>query len=467
MKIESLLDDLRTLRDRGALGTVDAREDLGGPSALGGLGDLDGLRDLGDVTGADGDERARAEAVLALLTERADDVVPALLAGVADANSTATLRPVIRILALIGPPAFDAVLEAWRRGNVKDWAAGRLLGSFDERCADRYAELATDSARGASGNGFAGLVRLRTDSDAGLRALVECYAGRRPAPYEADDYALLTHEAYRTRLRALRRDPAASPRTRRGAMAALVAGGGADGLDARDRAAIERLIRVKIAGETPSAPSHQLSGWWLAVPGASYEGLFDALDLHHRRPITSATGVAAAGQDVQVPVPGGDGAVQTVGRVFVTPELDGWRLVFGPYDLLIGDGWDYMVETVERVSRHCAKAQLFFVDDAGGSDVWFVAEEGCVIRQYAAESGPEWEGDPLPWETLAVDDPDFDPEYDDAPPDAGTAGARTACGHLSVDPDMVGSGTETRGHGWLALTSPHAGHGAFPGILPL
>ncbi|MFE0132541.1 hypothetical protein ACFWY6_13375, partial [Streptomyces sp. NPDC059037] len=52
--------------------------------------------------------------------------------------------------------------------------------------------------------------------------------------------------------------------------------------------------------------------------------------------------------------------------------------------------------------------------------------------------------------------------YDDAPPNAGTAGARTACGHLSVDPDMVGSGTETRGHGWLALTSPHAGHGAFP-----
>ncbi|MFD8638035.1 hypothetical protein, partial [Streptomyces sp. NPDC059656] len=282
---------------------------------------------------------------------RADDVVPALPAGVADARSTATLHPVMRILALIGPPAFDAVLAAWRHGNVKDWAAGRLLGAFDERCADRYAELATDSARGAAGNGFAGLVRLRTDSDTGLRALVECYAGRRPAPYKADDYALLTHEAYRTRLRALRRDPAASPRTRRGAMAALVAGGGADGLDARDLAAIERLIRVKIADETPRAPSPQLSGWWPAVPGASYEGLFGARDLHHRRPITCATGVEAAGREIRVPVPGGDGAVQTVGHVFVTLELDGWRLVFGPYDLLIGKGWEDMVETVERVSR--------------------------------------------------------------------------------------------------------------------
>ncbi|MFF4012577.1 hypothetical protein [Streptomyces sp. NPDC001717] len=261
------------------------------------------------------------------------------------------------------------------------------------------AERQRQGLGGASGNGFAGLVRLRTDSDAGLRALVECCASRRPTPYKADDYALLTHEAYRTTLRALRRDPAASPRTRRGAMAALVAGGGADGLDARDLAAIERLIRVQIADETPSAPSPQLSGWWLAVPGASYEGLFGALDLHHRRPITCATGVEASGREIRVPVPGGDGD----------------RRDRGP----------------------------------------------CLCHP------PEWDGDPLPWETHAVDDPDFDPEYDDAPPNAGTAGARTACGHLSVDPAMVGSGTETRGHGWLALTSPHAGHGAFPGILPL
>ncbi|MFD9722535.1 hypothetical protein [Streptomyces sp. NPDC059072] len=180
------------------------------------------------------------------------------------------------------------------------------------------AERQRQGLGGASGNGFAGLVRLRTDSDAGLRALVECCASRRPTPYKADDYALLTHEAYRTTLRALRRDPAASPRTRRGAMAALVAGGGADGLDARDLAAIERLIRVQIADETPSAPSPQLSGWWLAVPGASYEGLFGALDLHHRRPITCATGVEASGREIRVPVPGGDGAVETVGHVFVT-----------------------------------------------------------------------------------------------------------------------------------------------------
>ncbi|MGW6866371.1 hypothetical protein ACWGHM_15150 [Streptomyces sp. NPDC054904] len=50
---------------------------------------------------------------------------------------------------------------------------------------------------------------------------MECYANRRTAPYKADDHARLTHEAYRPGSRALRRDPAASPRTRRGAMAVV------------------------------------------------------------------------------------------------------------------------------------------------------------------------------------------------------------------------------------------------------
>ncbi|MFB7105418.1 hypothetical protein [Streptomyces hydrogenans] len=420
---------------------------------------------LEDLDGAD---PARAEAAAAWLTAEGGSVVTELLAEVAAVRGSAGLKPYTRALGLIGPPAFDALVEAGRREEVAGWLLGRLLTAFDERCADRYAALASDPDYGTSGNGFSGLLRLTTESEAGLRALVECYARGRVAPYKADDYARRTHASFRPRLRALRRDPAESPRTRRGAMAALVAGGGADALDERDRAAIERLIRVKIPHETPAAPSNELSGWWMAVPAASYEGLFTALDLHDPRPVTCAAGEAAIeGRELQVPDGGETGGTRSVGRVFITPELDGWRLVFGPFDLLVGDFWDGMVETVERVSAHCGQAQFFFLDDAGGSDVWLVAEDGRVIRQFAAESEPEWEGDPLPWETLAVDDPDFDPEYDDAPTNAGTAGARSACAHLSVDPNAVGPGTEARGHGWLALTAPGVGHGAFPGRLPL
>ncbi|WP_345016620.1 hypothetical protein [Streptomyces shaanxiensis] len=414
----------------------------------------------------DSDDAARVEVAAARLAEQADSVVPTLLQGLADVRRSAELEPVMRVLRRIGPPAFDALLAAWRRKEVADWQVGQFLGVFDERSAGQYAALAADPNYGKSGNGFRGLVRLRTDSEAGLRALVGCFARGGLVPYKASDYARLLHDSFRPRLRSLRRDPAESPRTRRGAMAALVAGGGADALDDRDRAAVERLIRVKILDEIPSLPSSTLSGWWMAVPGASYEGVFEALGLHDRRPVTVAAGIQAAeGREIRVPGP--DGGGRTVGRAFVTPELDGWRLVFGPFDLLVvGDPWDGMIETVERVSVHCGQAQLFFLDDAGGSDVWMVAENGRVIRRYAAESDPEWEGDPLPWETLAADDPDFDPEYDEAPSNAGTTGARSACGYLSVDPGEVGPDTEVRGHGWLALTEPGVGHGAFPRDAP-
>ncbi|MEU3690468.1 hypothetical protein [Streptomyces narbonensis] len=411
----------------------------------------------------DSDDTTRAEAAAAQLAAQADSAVPELLRGVADLRGS-DLQSVMRALRHIGPPAFDGVLEACRREEVPGWQAGRLLEVFDERSADQYAALAADANYGRSGHGFAGLLRLRVDSEAGLRALVDTFARGGLVPFKASDYARRFHDSFLPRLRELRRDPSASPRTRRGAMGALVEGGGADALDDRDRAAIERLIRVKIPHEIPSLPDSTLSGWWMAVPGASYEGIFEALGLHDRRPVTVSAGVQASeGREVRVPGP--DGAARYAGRAFVTPEVDGWRLVFGSFEQLVGEFWDGMIETVERVSVHCGQAQFFFLDDAGGSDVWIVAENGRVIRQYVAESDPEWEGDPLPWETLAADDPDFDPEYDDVPSNAGTTGARSACAYLSVDPGEVGPETETRGHGWLAVTAPGVGHGAFPGTL--
>ncbi|MFG2332723.1 hypothetical protein ACGFMM_24255 [Streptomyces sp. NPDC048604] len=410
-----------------------------------------------------GDDAARVEAAVRQLAEQPGRSVPALLRAAAAVEERAGLRPFLEALRHIGPPAFDEVLAAWQRKELQGWLAHKLLDGFDERCADQYAELASEGDYGRSGIGFRGLVRLQWDSETGVRALAKAFArGRAPVPHEASRYARLLHEPFRPRLRALRRDPAVPQQFRRGALAALVAGGGADALDERDRAAVARLIQVKIADETPQLPETTLSAWWMAVPGASYEGVFPALGLHDPQPITVTGGIQASeGRELTVPGPGASDRV--VGRVFVTPELDGWRLVFGSSDLLIGyDLWDGMVEAVERVSAHCGHAQLFFLDDAGGSDVWFVAENGRVIRRYAADSEPEWEGDPLPWETLESDEPD-----DDVPPNTGTAGAREACVHLSVDPGEVGPETRVVGHGWLAVTAPDVGHGAFPGALRL
>lgn len=427
-----------------------------------------------ELGGQDASRAAEAGALLAeeaARPDRTDAVVTALLTAAAGIKGSRELQPLTEVARRIGPPAFDAVVAAWRREELGDFQTGRFLAVFDERCADRYAALAADTDRRRSGHGFSGLVRLRVDSEAGLRVLVDaCSRGRR-VPDRAAEYARRLIGSFGPRLRLLRRDPAASPRTRRGALAALVAGGGVDALDPRDLALVERLIRVKIPHEVTRLPAPVLSGWWLAVPGARYEGLFEALGLHDRRPVTVSAGIYAAegGRDtVRLPGPDGTGRTgRTVGRAFITPELDGWRLLYGSLHLLLGEPWHDMMDTVERISAHCGQAQFFFLDDHGGTDIWVVAEEGRTIRRYAAESDPEWEGDPLPWETLAVDDEDYDPEYDDQPSNAGTTGARSACGYLSVDPGEVGPDTRVAGHGWLVLTDPDAGHGVFPGTLPI
>ncbi|MEU1664409.1 hypothetical protein ABZ547_12475 [Streptomyces sparsogenes] len=226
----------------------------------------------------------------------------------------------------------------------------------------------------------------------------------------------------------------------------LLATGLIDRLDARDKALLERRARIKASGEKPFPPDPR--GWWYAVPGAAYEGVFAALGLHDRFPVTLEEGA-----DVE-DMPWRRGALP----VFITPELDGWRMVFGNLVDVVGHDWDEWMGAVERLSQHCGEAQMFFEDQAAGADVWVVAERGRIRRRYAAESYPEWEGEPLPWEDLRVDDEDFDPEYDEAEPNEGTARAAYACGRLSVDPTEVGPATRIRGHGWLALNAPGIGH---------
>ncbi|SEB65504.1 hypothetical protein SAMN05216483_0130 [Streptomyces sp. 2131.1] len=98
-------------------------------------------------------------------------------------------------------------------------------------------------------------------------------------------------DTFAPRLRKLCRDRTASRPVRRGALELLVEAGG---LDARDRTLVERLVRVKLPGSVRAVPDTQLSAWWPAEPGATYEGAFEALDLHDPRPVTVQAGVVAA-----------------------------------------------------------------------------------------------------------------------------------------------------------------------------
>ncbi|MFJ7072241.1 hypothetical protein [Streptomyces sp. NPDC098781] len=231
--------------------------------------------------------------------------------------------------------------------------------------------------------------------------------------------------------------------TRASRFRALLDTGFMDRLTAREKRVLER--RADLAGAGEKAAPVDPRGWWYAVPANAYEGVFEVLGLHDRFPCTLAEG---AGVEDMRHRPGAM-------PVFITPELDGWRLVFGNLDSVVGVDWDDWMGTVERLSSRCGQAQMFFMDDAGGSDVWVVAEQGTIRRRYAAESDPEWIGAPLAWEEPGTEGEDFDGDGLDA---EGTAGAAEACGALSVDPAEIGATTEVRAHGWLALSAPGIGH---------
>ncbi|MFD5426985.1 hypothetical protein [Streptomyces sp. NPDC127084] len=236
-------------------------------------------------------------------------------------------------------------------------------------------------------------------------------------------------------------------------LGALLEAGFTDRLGERGRMLLARRALLKACYEEPSPLD--TGGWWFAVPGERYEGLFTALDLHDRFPVTLGEGVEAEW------LPHRRGALP----VFVTPELDGWRLAMGNLADVVGVDWDDWMSAVERLSAECGEAQMFFEDEADGSNVWVVAEQGRVRRRYGREDDPEWVGEPLPWEELRVHDEDFDPEYDEAGPEDGTADAATACAQLSVDPTRIGAGTRIGGHGWLALSAPGVGHEDLPGLV--
>ncbi|MCG6497682.1 hypothetical protein [Kitasatospora sp. A2-31] len=221
-----------------------------------------------------------------------------------------------------------------------------------------------------------------------------------------------------------------------------------------DRAGWERIAREAFAAERPEEqPDH----WWLAVPGETYEAAFEALGLHDRIPVTVRYGQGAQGEDTKY-VP------EAVHRVFVTPEYAGWRLIYAEEPL--GTTRWGLHEVIERLSKACGRAQVFYQDPFADAVIWAAAEDGEVVRGYWRHEDSEWTGTPLPWETVLTeadfaDDPDEYEAYAEDPGRAETTAVNTAAAHLSVDPAAIDAGTPVRGHGWLALTRAGAGHDGF------
>ncbi|MFI7357857.1 HEAT repeat domain-containing protein [Streptomyces avidinii] len=257
------------------------------------------------------------------------------------------------------------------------------------------------------------------------------------------------------------------------ALTVLAALGGETVLSAQDVAAVERLIRVKLAADRPAA---LWSCWnhWIAVPSGDQAGIITTLGLTEPRPVTFPLGNDMVDADGHEAGPDGH---EGLTRVFVTPELDGWTFVLGAWcDPCGAARSEDVLRLCTRLSSRYGRAQAYYYGAQGDGSAWLAAEHGRVVRRYCETGDGEDElltlGDPLPYERLRREELGLLPEWDPALESEENADAwKWAAFDLAPDiarslgasPLAIGPETPSRGTGVVALTPYGVAHGVPPG----
>ncbi|MBL1090503.1 MULTISPECIES: HEAT repeat domain-containing protein [Streptomyces] len=246
---------------------------------------------------------------------------------------------------------------------------------------------------------------------------------------------------------------------RRPALEALGDLAGGQALEERDLRAVDRLVRIKLIDER----SEDLPiGRWIAVNTGQVDDIVSALGLHHTRPATVEMGICAAVEfENSVEFHRIDQPMEHAYRVFITPQFDGWRLIYG--DDFINDHWAW---AVEKLSSRGKQAHFYLVDDFDGANVWWVAQNGSDRRGYRTYGDPQWVGEPMDFERSLMVDED-DPLYDAAEHAdyaEGVTDPESVASWISIPPNTV-SIAERSDHGWLAVTHQEVPHERFKGAL--
>ncbi|MEU4150378.1 hypothetical protein [Streptomyces sp. NPDC026659] len=239
-------------------------------------------------------------------------------------------------------------------------------------------------------------------------------------------------------------------RLRASALSVLAALGGEEALSAADRAAVDRLIRIKLLDDQARSLDVCFTSW-IAVPGGDQRGIAELLGLYEARPATFELGQEIGAHDSH------DGA--EYGRVYVTPEVDGWTLVLGPWcSPTDEERADEVLRLVTELSIRYGRAHAYYFGDQGGGSGWLIAENGTAVRRCSGtweDEDSEYElGEPLPEERAAFEESGEEEWTDFAPYLAPELAAK-----LGVSPFDLGPHTTVRGAGFVALTPYAREHG--------
>ncbi|MFJ7990377.1 HEAT repeat domain-containing protein [Streptomyces sp. NPDC096351] len=426
------------------------------------------------------------EAVLDVLCDEQSPVEWTVSADVLCRIGEASLQPLVHASAVADSP------EIARRAG---WALGRLkvndLGAYEPLLNHAHPRVRSDAlfafqVRAEAATGFVDrLVPLLGDPEPEVRR-------RAVWAFQAIGTAAVPA------LQRVRRLPAPGPRVRAGALEALAAIAVPDGLGVEDQSLWHRLTKIKLLSEVPDGM--HLCGSWYAVPTDDQDAVLDAFDLGSPQPVTLRTGAAAWNHDHHSwdrTRPHG-----TCSRVFVSPSLDGWTLVFGHSSQdthRIEDAEDRDEALSLVVSQRCTDLSARFGSAhwygmSCGDDwtAWCIAEDGEILRHYDAydaEEEEEGDGEPVhPAEAgylLPHQDGFPDDAFDGVSPSDSeaftaryhqvkedlqipdTCYANDIAARVSVDPGALGPHTSTSGNGVVALTACGREHGHPAGALPV
>lgn len=112
---------------------------------------------------------------------------------------------------------------------------------------------------------------------------------------------------------------------------------------------------------------------WLAIKGHNVENVQAALGLQHAIPCTWEDGLIEARDH----------------KLFVSPPISGWILVFGSDLPEPSDDVDACFHFLSRLSRQLGHVQYFSSNRVVGNHSWALVDQGRVFRAYA------WAGDTL------------------------------------------------------------------------
>jgi len=216
---------------------------------------------------------------------------------------------------------------------------------------------------------------------------------------------------------------------------------------------------------------------WLAVERGSVDAISKTLELSELRTVTWSEGLNAVCGDFWDAELEGNAALS---RVFITPEVSGWRLAVGGW--LGGDGGRRATATIcssshpgpivvpseeggvslDEIARYCRELSATFgaahaFTEQGRMDwyQWILASGGVIQRLYCWNGKALRDEGDMPEVERRIHERDGTEEGWE--PNTGDVGA--IAGHYSIDPDLVDLSTPSVGVGFLGTTRWGRDHG--------